>query len=74
MANPSPPVGASTPRALRYNRSIAQIAEEFGVNPKTVRRWIAENRISAQRVGPRLIRLDADEVRERLLGDVGGAA
>lgn len=42
--------------------SISATAERFDVTPKTVRRWIAEGRLTAYRVGPRLIRLDKDEV------------
>jgi excisionase family DNA binding protein len=42
--------------------SIRQAAEFHGVDQKTIRRWIAQGRLSAHRVGPRLIRLDRDEV------------
>ncbi|MEB3023925.1 excisionase family DNA-binding protein [[Mycobacterium] crassicus] len=42
--------------------SIAEAAEHFGVSGMTVRRWIAAGRLSAHRVGPRLIRLDRDEL------------
>ncbi|MGV9795550.1 helix-turn-helix domain-containing protein [Gordonia sp. NPDC003422] len=63
---------STTPR--RYNRSAAQIADEFGVHPRTVRRWLAEGRITGRRVGPRVIRFDAEEVAGQLIGGVGGAA
>jgi excisionase family DNA binding protein len=53
--------------------SIRQAAEYHGVDQKTIRRWIAQGRITAQRIGPRLIRLDRDEVL--ILGRrIGGAA
>jgi excisionase family DNA binding protein len=42
--------------------SIAAAAERLGVCTKTVRRWIAEGRLTGYRVGPTLIRLDAAEV------------
>jgi excisionase family DNA binding protein len=42
--------------------SVKQAANYVGVDPKTVRRWISQGRLSAKRIGPRLIRLDRDEV------------
>jgi excisionase family DNA binding protein len=42
--------------------SVKQAANYVGVDPKTVRRWISQGRLSAKRNGPRLIRLDRDEV------------
>ena len=53
--------------------SIRQAAEYHGVDQKTIRRWIAKGRLSAHRVGPRLIRLDRDEVLT-LGRRIGGAA
>jgi excisionase family DNA binding protein len=38
--------------------TINQTAEYFGVDVKTVRRWIAQGRLTAYRIGPRLIRID----------------
>jgi excisionase family DNA binding protein len=32
------------------------------VTPKTVRRWIAAGRLTAYRFGPRLLRIDPDEL------------
>lgn len=42
--------------------TIKQAAEFHGVDEKTVRRWIAQGRLIAYRVGPRLIRLDRESV------------
>jgi len=42
--------------------SISETAEHLGVCPKTVRRWIAEGRLKAVRLGPRLIRVDRDSI------------
>jgi excisionase family DNA binding protein len=42
--------------------SVEQAANYVGVDPKTVQRWISQGRLSAKRNGPRLIRLDRDEV------------
>ncbi|MBN9104214.1 MAG: helix-turn-helix domain-containing protein [Propionibacteriaceae bacterium] len=42
--------------------TIPQVAERFGVAPKTVRRWIASGELPARRLGPRVIRIDAADV------------
>jgi excisionase family DNA binding protein len=42
--------------------SIRQVAEYLGTHPKTIWRWIAAGRLSAHRVGPRLLRLNRDEL------------
>jgi excisionase family DNA binding protein len=52
--------------------SVKQAANYVGVDPKAVRRWISQGRLSAKRIGPRLIRLDRDEVLQ--LGRPVGAA
>ncbi|WP_347343486.1 helix-turn-helix domain-containing protein [Jatrophihabitans telluris] len=69
-----------TPRAsntaLRSLSTIQQVATANHVSERTVRRWIASGLITGYRMGPRLIRLDMDEV-ERLLRPiptVGGVA
>lgn len=46
--------------------SISDVAAEFGVCEKTVRRWLADGRIRGQRVGPRLLRFSLAQVREDL--------
>lgn len=49
--------------------SLAGAADLKGVAPKTVRRWIAEGRLPAERVGPRLIRIkvaDLDALGEEV--------
>lgn len=54
--------------------TVADVVQQFGLSERTVRRYLAEGRLSAVRVGPRLIRLDAEQVERELLGRVGGAA
>ncbi|MFE6255848.1 hypothetical protein [Agromyces sp. NPDC057865] len=54
----------------RWGR-IAQVAENEGVTDKTVRRWIAAGLIYAERIGPRVIRVDLDSV-ERAGRPIGG--
>jgi excisionase family DNA binding protein len=49
--------------------SIAQVAEQYELSTRTVRRYIAEGRLTAYRIGPRVIRLDAEQVHRQLDGD-----
>lgn len=44
-------------------------AEEFGVSIKTIRRRIADGTIHGYRVG-RLLRVDAEELRERMVREI----
>jgi excisionase family DNA binding protein len=53
--------------------TIKQAAEYHQVDIKTIRRWIQQGRITAHRVGPRLLRLDRESVLS-LGRPVGGAA
>lgn len=46
--------------------SMDDAARRYGVSTKTVRRWIASGQINAIRVGPRLIRIDADELDRQI--------
>ena len=49
--------------------SIQGAASYIGVDPKTIRRWIAAGRIQGFRAGPRLIRVDLNEM-DRLLSPI----
>jgi excisionase family DNA binding protein len=49
--------------------TITQVAEQYEVSTRTVRRYIADGRLTAYRIGPRMIRLDVDQVRRQLDGD-----
>lgn len=42
--------------------TIAEVAQARGVHVNTVRRWIADGYLRAERVGPRIIRINADDV------------
>lgn len=46
--------------------SIAVAAEQCGVNPKTIRRRIADGSLAGYRMGKRLIRVDLDELDQLL--------
>ena len=50
--------------------SIAAAADHYGVSRQTVRRWIASGRITAYLVGPRLIRVDLDEIEAEIIHTV----
>ncbi|MGD9514275.1 excisionase family DNA-binding protein [Mycolicibacterium sp.] len=54
--------------------TIKETAERYGISQTTVRRYIASGRITAHRVGPRLIRVDLDQVQRELFGNNGTAA
>ena len=53
-------------------RSINAAAASRRVSPKTIRRMIARGELYAERVGPKLIRVDLNSLTGRPLG--GGAA
>lgn len=49
-------------KAARRLESIPNAAQYVGVNPRTIRRWIASGHITGYRAGPRLIRVDLNEI------------
>lgn len=49
--------------------TLQEAADTYSVSERTLRRYIASGRLRAWRVGPRLIRLDAEQVAEQLLGE-----
>lgn len=51
--------------------TIAQAAEFLNVHPRTVRRYIADGRLRAVRVGPRLLRVERKSLI-KLATPVGG--
>lgn len=53
---------------------LADAAEECGASEKTVRRMIARGEIYAERIGPRLIRVDLNSIQGRPLQYAGGAS
>lgn len=48
--------------------SVKEVAADLGISEGTVRRWLAQGRISGVRIGPKLIRLDLDQVKQELYG------
>lgn len=54
----------------------AEAAAEKRVSPETIRRWAAEGRVVAQRVGPKLIRIESSSLESMgtpLAADEGAA-
>lgn len=51
----------TTPKSRRLV-SINDAADYIAVHPKTIRRWIATGRLTGYRAGPRLIRVDLNEL------------
>lgn len=72
--NPTRSAGASR-RQGRQSELIGlqEAADRCGVSYRTIRRWIADGRINAVRVGPRLLKINAEDVLA-LIRPVGGAA
>ncbi|QDC26636.1 helix-turn-helix domain-containing protein [Georgenia yuyongxinii] len=68
MRNTAPRNGA-----LPLYVSIKEAAAAKGVTERTIRRWIATNHLSAERVGPRLIRIRVEDL-EQMGHRIGGAA
>jgi excisionase family DNA binding protein len=56
---PSTPPAPATPRRLA---SISAAAEYGDCSPKTIRRRIADGTITGYRMGPRLVRVDLNEL------------
>ncbi|GLE53730.1 excisionase family DNA-binding protein [Mycobacterium montefiorense] len=49
--------------------TVREVVNTYGIGERTVRRYIADGRLTAYRMGPRLIRLDAEQVEQELIGD-----
>lgn len=43
--------------------SLEDAAETYGVSTRTLRRYISDGRITGYRVGPKLIRVDPEELK-----------
>jgi excisionase family DNA binding protein len=53
---------AATTDTLPPRPSIQQAAAWLGVDPKTVRRYIAQGKLKAVRIGPKLIRVERESL------------
>lgn len=57
--------------AKRYQRP-AQVGPQFGISARTIRRWVAEGKLTGYRIGTRILVVDPDQVAA-LLRPVAGA-
>jgi excisionase family DNA binding protein len=73
MTNQTRAPSHKTVHGLPTQPTIKQTADFFGVDAKTIRRWISQGRLTAYRVGPRLIRIDRESIL-KLASPIGGAA
>lgn len=62
------------PAALVRPASVQDAAGRFGVHPITIRRMVARGDIAGYRFGPRIVRVDLDELERafRPIPTVGG--
>ena len=51
-----------TAQTQRLLLTVQESAALVGVSHKTVRRWISSGRLTAYKMGPRLVRIDAAEL------------
>ena len=58
----APRAATAPPSPRRRYCDVTAAADYLGVNPRTVRRLLTEGRLTAYRVGDKLIRLDWSEV------------
>jgi len=70
MPAPRKPASTSPRRYL----TLSEAAEWLALDEKTLRRWISQGRLTAYRVGPKLIRLDGGEIESmiRVVPTAGG--
>ena len=61
-ASASTMVAARTGRSRRHLISLAEAADRVAVSTRTLRRYIAAGRLTAYRVGLRLIKIDPNEL------------
>lgn len=72
------PKSSRTPANRRERRhseliGLQEAANYCDVSYRSIRRWIADGRLNAVRVGPRLLKVDAADL-EAFLQPTGGAA
>jgi excisionase family DNA binding protein len=53
---------AHVPHHRRHYVSLNKAAEYLDTSPRTIRRAIAEGRVTGYRFGPRTLRVDLDEI------------
>lgn len=58
---------SATPKKKYVNDH--EIAETYGISERTVARYVKTGLLRAHRIGPKLVRFDADEVKRALIGE-----
>jgi excisionase family DNA binding protein len=48
----------------RRPASVARAAEHYDVSERTIRRWITSGQLPAWRIGPRVLRVDLDDLEK----------
>jgi len=46
---------------------VRQVAAKYGMSERTVHKYISDGRLDAYKIGPKIVRLDADEVEAALI-------
>ncbi|EFG74158.1 DNA binding domain, excisionase family [Mycobacterium parascrofulaceum ATCC BAA-614] len=62
------------PEVRRRYAKLIEAAEYLGVTDRTIRQMIADGRITGYRNGPRLIRVDLNEIDDVVMQPFGGGA
>lgn len=73
MTSTQQPVRRRHTAARKHLVTIADAADYLAVTPLTIRRRIQAGELKAYRVGPRIVRVDLNEI-DALLEPVGGVA
>lgn len=63
-----------TNTSRRRYATLEQAGEYLGVTSRTIRMMIADGRLTGYRNGPRIVRVDLNEVDNKLMKPFGGAA
>ncbi len=66
VRKPSTPPSKRLSQPPRRYLTLSDAAEWLSLDEKTLRRWVSQGRLTAFRVGPKLIRLDADEIESMI--------
>ena len=56
-----------SPRPARRYASVQTAAKIYDVNPRTVYRWISQGRITAYKIGAMLVKVDLNEIEEKVV-------
>ncbi|MGK2904512.1 MAG: helix-turn-helix transcriptional regulator [Mycobacterium sp.] len=63
-----------TNTSRRRYATLEQAGEYLGLTPRTIRKLIADGRLTGYRHGSRIVRVDLNEVDDKLMKPFGGAA